>query len=89
MRKTTKHIIIPLIVPAIFFVIASIPVEVIGCRNRGIIAALLAIAAGIVGIVAAVKAIIIKARGDSNSVFWMASALILALPLIFILLIAT
>ncbi|MFC1814324.1 hypothetical protein ACFL03_16725 [Thermodesulfobacteriota bacterium] len=88
MRKITKHIIIPLIVPAIFFVVASLPVEVLGCRNRGIIAALLAIAAGILGIVAAVKALMGKVRGDSNSFLWVASALILAIPAIFIVLIA-
>jgi hypothetical protein len=88
MRKITKHIAIPLILPAIFFVVASLPVELLGCRNRGLIAALLAIATGILGIVAAVKGLIIKVRGDSNSSLWMASALILAIPAIYIVLIA-
>jgi hypothetical protein len=88
MREITKHIAIPLILPAIFFVVVSLPVELLGCRNRGLIAALLAIAAGIFGIVAAVKGLIGKVRGDSNSFFWMASALILAIPAIFIVVIA-
>ena len=88
MRKITKHIIIPLIVAAIFFVVASLPVELLECRNRGLIAPLLPIAAGILGIVAAVKALMGKVRGDSNSFLWMASALILAIPAIFIVLIA-
>jgi len=88
MRKITKHIIIPLIVATIFFIVALLPVELLGCRNRGLIAALLAIAAGILGIVAAVKALIGRARGDSNSFLWMASALILAIPASFIVLIA-
>jgi hypothetical protein len=88
MKRITKHVVIPLIVPAIFFVVASLPVELLGCRNRGLIAALLAIAAGLLGIVAAVKGLIGKVRGDSNSFLWMASALILAIPAIFIVVIA-
>jgi len=89
MTKITKHILIPLILPALFFVIASLPVELLGCRNRGLIAALLAIASGILGIVAAVKALIGKVRRDSHSFLWIASALILAIPAVFILLVAS
>ena len=88
MKKITKHIALPLILPAIFFVVASLPVQLLGCRNRGLIAALLAIAAGILGIVTAVKGLIGKVRGDSNSFLWMASALILATPAIYIVVIA-
>ena len=88
MKKSTKHIVIPLIAPAIFFVVASLPVDLLGCRNRGLIASLLAIAAGILGIVAAIKGLIGKVRGDSSSVLWMASALILSIPAIYIVLIA-
>ncbi len=84
MKKIAKHIIIPALVAAIFFVVASLPVELFGCRNRGIAAALFAIAAGILGIVAAVNALMGKVRGDANSSLWMASALILAIPAIFI-----
>ena len=88
MKKITKHIAIPLIVPAISFVVASLPVELLGCRNRGLLAALLTLAAGILAIVLAVKALIGRVRGDSNSFLWMASALILAIPTIYIVLIA-
>ena len=89
MKKITKHIIPPALVPAIFFMVAFLPVELLGCRNRGLIAALLAIAAGILSIFAAVKALVGKVRGDANSSFWMASALILAIPPMFIVLTAT
>jgi hypothetical protein len=80
MTKTTKHVIIPAILPAIFLVVASVPVELIGCRNRGLIAALVALAAGILGVAAAVKALMDRVRGDSHSSWWIASALILAIP---------
>jgi len=86
MNKVTKHVAIPAIVPAIFFVVASLPIELLGCRNRGLIAAIIAITAGILGIVAAVKALMGRVRGDANSSLWMASALILAIPAIFIVL---
>ena len=78
-----------MLVPAIFFVVVSLPVDLLGCRNRGLIAALMGIIAGILGIVAAVRALMGRVRGDENSSFWMASALILAIPAIFIVLFAT
>jgi len=87
-KNTLGHILIPTLVTAVFFFVVSLPVELLGCRNRGLIAVLIAIVAGITGIVAALKAIIDKIRGDSNSYLWITSALILAIPGIFIVLIA-
>jgi hypothetical protein len=89
LKKITEHVVIPLILPAIFFVVASLPVELLGCRNRGLIAGLLAISTGILATVVAVKALIGKVRGDINSSLWLASGLILAIPVIFIVLIAS
>jgi hypothetical protein len=88
MKKITKHITIPLVLPAVFFVVASLPVELLGCRNRGLIVAAFALTGGILAIVAAVKALINRVRGDTDSVWGIASALILAIPAIFIVLIA-
>jgi hypothetical protein len=42
MKRIVYHIMIPAITPAAFFVIASMPVEVLGCRTRGLIALLIA-----------------------------------------------
>jgi hypothetical protein len=89
MKKSIKHVAIPGILPAVFFVAASLPVELLGCRTRGLIAGLLAIAAGILGSVAAMKGLIGKVRGDTHSFLWMTSALILAIPAIYIVLITT
>jgi hypothetical protein len=88
MAKTAQHILIPLILPALFSIVAALPVDLLGCRNRGLIAALLAIASGMLGIVAAVKGLIGKVRGDAHSFLWIVSALIFAIPAVFILLIA-
>lgn len=76
-------------VAVIFFAIAALPVEVLGCRNRGLLAALVAIAAGVMAIVAAVRALKGKIRGEANSSLWMARAVIFAIPAIFIVLSAT
>ena len=89
MQKIIKHILIPAMVGVIFFAIAALPVELLGCYNRGLIAALVALAAGILGVVAAVKALKGKIRGEANSSLWMASALIFAIPTIFIVLTST
>jgi hypothetical protein len=88
MTNINKHIIYPAIAIVIFFAIAMLPVELIGCRNRGLIAAVVALAAGLAGICAAVKALVGKIRGDSNSSLWMLSALIFAVPAIYIVIIA-
>ncbi len=55
MNNITKHIIILAIITTIFSVIALLPVELLGFYIRVQIATLLAIAAGILGIVAVVK----------------------------------
>jgi hypothetical protein len=84
MRKITKHVMIPAAVPAFFFMIAFLPVEILGCRNRGLIAAFIAITAGILGIAAAVTGLMGRIRKDVNSSLWIASALILSIPAIYI-----
>jgi hypothetical protein len=89
MKKVIKHIMIPAMVSVIFFAIAAMPVELLGCYNRGLIAAIVAIAAGVLGVVAAGKALKEKIRGEANSSLWMASALIFAIPAIFIVLTTT
>lgn len=84
MKKITKHVMIPAAVTAIFFAIALLPVDILGCRIRGLIAAFTAIFAGIFGIVAAARALMGKMRGDANTSLWIASALIFAIPAIYI-----
>ncbi len=86
MKKIIKYIMIPAMASIIFFAVAALPVELLGCYNRGLIAAIVALAAGVMGIVAAVKAVKGKIRGEANSSLWITSALIFAIPAIFIVL---
>ncbi len=89
MPKVIRHITIPAAVSALFFIAGALPLELIGCRNRGIVAAVVAIAAGGLGIAAAVRAITGRIRGDANSFLWMVSAFLLAIPALFIVLSTT
>ncbi len=84
MKKNIRHVVIPLVITALFFAVAALPVEILGCRNRGVIAAGIAVVAGILGLVAAARAVLGKVHGDSRSSIWMASALIFAIPAIYI-----
>ena len=84
MKKTAKHLIIPSAATVVFFINAFLPVEILGCLARGMIAAIIAIAAGLLGIVAAVRAIIGRVRGEKNSFLWVASALVFAVPALYI-----
>ena len=86
MKKIIKHVMIPAMASILFFAVAALPVELLGCYNRGLIAAIVALAAGVLGIFAAVKAVKGKIRGDVNTSLWIASALIFAIPAIFIVL---
>lgn len=80
MNFIKHHIILPAIIPALFFAVVATPVEVLGCRNRG----LLAVSVALVGVLAALGAAIMgvkgRLRGDPHSYWWIASALILAIP---------
>ena len=88
MGRITKHVTVPLIALSVFFFVASLPVEILGCRDRALTVSVIAIAAGLLGIASAVRGVTGKARGEAGSFLWMASALILAIPAIFIVLIA-
>jgi uncharacterized membrane protein YjfL (UPF0719 family) len=81
-----KHVLIPLIVPATFFMIVATPVELLGCRTRGLIAVSIALAGALVGLGCAAKGLIGKVKGAPNTGRWMVSALIMALPAFYIVL---
>lgn len=79
-RRFLHHVILPSLAPILFFIIASTPVEVLGCLTRG----LLAVAVALIGAFAALGASIVgaraKSRGDTNYNWWLVSSLILFIP---------
>jgi hypothetical protein len=88
MKRVRRHIIIPAIVPAFFFVIAAMPVDVLGCRNRGLMAFSIALIGGVAALGGMIIAVIRRAGGDQNTGWWAASALVLAIPAVVIIFIA-
>jgi hypothetical protein len=88
MKRIVYHIIIPAIMPAAFFVIASMPVEVLGCRTRGLIALLIALSSGLAAWSAAIIGVKGRIRGDIYSIWWVASSLLLMLPVIALIILA-
>ena len=88
MKRIIYHILIPAIVPAVFFRIAMLPVEVLGCRTRGLIVLLLAFASGLAAIGAAIMGLRGRMRGDTDALWWAASSIILAIPVVALLILA-
>ena len=86
MKRTIYHIIIPAIMPVLFFVVASTPVEVLGCLVRGLIVLLIALMSGLAALGAAVIGVKGGAKGrvrhDKNAIWWVTSTLILVIPVI-------
>jgi hypothetical protein len=66
----------------LFFAVALSPVDLLGCRTRGLLALLLAFASGIGALVTAVLALRGRVKGDAGSGRWMLTALILTIPVV-------
>ena len=88
MKRIVYHIIIPAMMPVLFFAVASIPVEVLGCVVRGLIALLIAFISGLAALGAAIIGAKGRARHDQNAIWWVTSTLILAIPVIAMILMA-
>jgi hypothetical protein len=88
MKRIFNNVIVPAMMPVLFFVVASTPVEVLGCFVRGLIALLIALISGL----AALGTVIIGAKGrvrhDKNSIWWVMSTLILVIPVIAMIILA-
>ena len=88
MKRLLHHIIIPAFVLALFLLIIAIPVEVMGCRNRGLIAVTIALVGALSALGAVIKGLMVRIRGDSNSTWWVTSALILMIPALLVIILA-
>jgi hypothetical protein len=88
MSLLQRHIIFPSLAPLLFFAVATTPVELLGCRTRGLLAVSIALASVLAGLGAAIMAIKGRLQGDSQSHWWVGSALILAVPAVGVLVLA-
>jgi hypothetical protein len=92
MKRIVYHVILPTLMPVLFFVVASTPVEVLGCLVRGLIALLIAFISGLGALVAAIMGARGGAKGrachDRNRIWWVTSTLILVIPVIAMIILA-
>lgn len=79
-NNLTRHILLPALAPLLFFVVAATPVEVLGCRNRGLLALTIAFASLFGAIYTSVKGAKCSRRRDPQSTRWLFSTLLLAIP---------
>jgi hypothetical protein len=88
MTPLLRHVLLPALAPVCFLVVAALPVELLGCLYRGLLALALALGSVIGGLVAAMRAM----RGASQQApatrWWAATALILAIPAALLLVLA-
>jgi hypothetical protein len=80
--------ILPAMMPAIFFLIAATPVETLGCFTRGLLAALVALVSGLAGLGTAIMGASGRSRRDVYAPWWVVSTAILVIPVIALLILA-
>lgn len=88
MTPLTRHLLLPLFVPIAFFLVALSPVQLLGCRNRGLLALAIAFASVLAGLYTAVRAANLRRRGDPEAQWWLATTLILIIAPIALLILA-
>ena len=88
MKYAVYHLTIPAIMPILFFVIVSMPVEVLGCRTRGLMALAIAFLSGLSALGTAMIGARRRMKGDGDSIWWLGSTVILVAPVIALLILA-
>jgi len=75
-----SHIIYPALMSVLFFGVALSPVNLLGCRTRGLLALAIALACGLAALFTGFKALKGRLRGNADSHWWIISTLILTIP---------
>jgi len=88
MLEKYRHILLPAVMPLAFIIVASIPVEAIGCRSRGILALAIAFTSALAALATSLVALRMRFRGRAGSDRWVVSTLILAIPVVALLALA-
>jgi len=80
MSRVVSLLVLPTILSIAFFAVAATPVEVLGCRNRGLAAFAVALVSGLAGVWAALVGLRGRLRGDPGSGWWVVRSLLFAVP---------
>ena len=87
-NTVNRHVIYPALMLLLFFAVALSPVNLLGCRTRGLLALVIALACGIAALFAAIKALKGRLKGDADSQWWMITTLILTIPVVAMIIMA-
>ena len=85
MSRLVRHLLIPSVVPLVFFATALTPVEVLGCRARGLLALIVALISGISALCMATIGLKLRVRNDPHASWWVFSTLVLTIPVVALL----
>ena len=88
MKRIVNYLALPALVPIFFFAVAATPVEVLGCRNRGLLAVSIALAGALASVGAVIRGLKGRIRRDPQAHWWVISALVLAIPAVAVVLLA-
>jgi hypothetical protein len=88
MQRQACHVIVPAVLPAIFFAIAATPVDVLGCLNRGLLALAVASVSGLMAVGTAIIGMKCRNRRDAYAPWWAVSSGILVIPVIALIILA-
>ncbi|MGC1453911.1 MAG: hypothetical protein WA946_01810 [Nitrospirota bacterium] len=84
----SRHIVYPALITMFFFAVALSPINMLGCRTRGLLALVIALGSGFAALFTAFRALKVRLRGDGDSQWWVISTLILTIPVVAMLIMA-
>ncbi len=88
MKKALIHILPPALLGALFFVVALSPVQVLGCRNRGLTALIVALTSLLAALACTITGAVKKGRGDKNYAWWALSSMLFLVPVVGLIILA-
>jgi len=86
--KIRYHLIYPSVLMATFFVNAFTLVYVLGCLNRGLVALAIALIGALASLFTSIMGMKGRVRQDINAGWWVASSLILLIPVVALIILA-
>ncbi len=83
-----RYILLPTFAPLSFLVVATTPVDVLGCATRGLLAVAIAYLSVLAGLASAFIGARGRTRGNPDANWWATSALILSVPAVLLIIFA-
>ncbi len=83
-----RHILLPAFAPLLFLVVATTPVDALGCVTRGLLAVAIAFLSVLAGLVSAFVGVRGMRKGNPDANWWATSALILSVPAVLLIIFA-